>query len=469
MVKRGDLIEVTIESAAFEGTTVARLDGLVVFVPFGVPGDRVQARIVRKRRKYLEAVIESVLEPSPLRREPRCVHFGTCGGCRLQNVEYDRQLEFKGEQVRSLLERIGGLSSPPLLPVLPSPREYAYRNKMEYSFGNSRWLTREEIASEEVLQRDFALGLHVPGRFDKILDLHECYLQDDFSIALVSRLRALALEQGWEPYDTIHNTGYLRNLVIRAGQNTDQVMVVVVTTSHQPDRTAMMVELIQKVIPSVTTVVNSINSGRSPVAAGEEIVCLGKGFIHERIRDRLFQVTPTAFFQPNTLQAEHLMGTILDYSAATESRGLLFDLFCGLGTIGLILADHFDRVFGIESHPESIRLAQINAKLNQVQNAHFVQGDAAQALQPDSLRQTGAPDVLVLDPPRAGLHQDVVSGVLECRPPRVVYTSCNPATLARDLNLLSETYEVEAVQPVDMFPQTYHIECVAALRLRNRP
>jgi 23S rRNA (uracil1939-C5)-methyltransferase len=339
---------------------------------------------------------------------------------------------------------------------------------MEYSFGNSRWLTREEIASQEDLKRDFALGLHVPGRFDKILDLHECYLQDEFSIALVGRLRALALEQGWEPYDTIHNTGYLRNLVVRTGQNTDQVMVVVVTTSHQPDRMALMVELIQEAIPSVTTVVNSINSGRSPVAAGEEIVCLGKGFIHERILDRLFQVTPTVFFQPNTLQAERLMGTILDYSAATESRGLLFDLFCGLGTIGLILADHFDRVFGIESHSESIRLAQINSELNQVQNAHFVQGDAAQALQPDSLRQTGVPDVLVLDPPRAGLHQDVVSGVLECRPRRVVYTSCNPATLARDLKLLGESYEVEAVQPVDMFPQTYHIECVAALGLRNR-
>ncbi len=468
MLNRGDLIEVTIESSAFEGTTVARLDGLVVFVPFGVPGDRVQARIVRKRRKYLEAVIESVLEPSPLRREPRCIHFGTCGGCRLQNLEYDRQLEFKGEQVGSLLERIGGLSNPPLLPVLPSPREYHYRNKMEFSFGNSRWLTREEIASREDLQRDFALGLHVPGRFDKILDLHECYLQDEFSINLVNRLRTLALERGWAPYDTIHNTGYLRNLVIRVGQNTSQVMVVVVTTSHEPDRMARIVELIREVIPSVTTVVNSVNSGRSPVAAGEEIVCLGEGFIHERIRDRLFQVTPTAFFQPNTLQAERLMGTILDYSTSSDSRGLMFDLFCGLGTIGLILADHFDQIFGIESHPESIRLARINSQLNQVRNAHFVQGDAAQALRPDSLRQTGVPDVLVLDPPRAGLHQDVVSGVLKCEPRRIVYTSCNPATLARDLKLLSESYEVEAVQPIDMFPQTYHIECVTALRLRKQ-
>jgi 23S rRNA (uracil1939-C5)-methyltransferase len=338
---------------------------------------------------------------------------------------------------------------------------------MEFSFGNSRWLTREEIDSRETLQRDFALGLHVPGRYDKILDLEECHLQDEVAMNLVKRLRALALDQGWAPYDTVRNTGYLRNLVIRIGQNTDQTMVVLVTTTHDPGRMDLMIDLIREVIPSITTIVNSINAGRSPVAAGDEIVCHGEGFIHERIRDRLFRVTPTAFFQPNTLQAERLMGIILDRCASAPTKGLAFDLFCGLGTIGLLLADHFQKVLGIESHPESIRLARINAELNGVHNAVFEQGDARNALQPDFLRRIGVPDVLVLDPPRAGLHQSVVSGILNCTPKRIVYTSCNPATLARDLKLLSEQYEVESVQPVDMFPQTYHIESVTALRLRS--
>ncbi|MFZ0427688.1 MAG: 23S rRNA (uracil(1939)-C(5))-methyltransferase RlmD [Acidobacteriota bacterium] len=465
MLARNDLIELEIESAAYEGTTVGRVEGFVVFVPYAVPGDRVRAKVVRRRRKYAEAAIEEVLRPSPDRIEPRCSYFGTCGGCRLQNVAYARQLDEKREQVTDLLERIGHFQEPPVAPTLPAPDPFLYRNKMEFSFGNRRWLTRDEIAAGGTLERDFALGLHVPGRFDRILDLHECHLQAEWTPRLVNRVRRLAVEQGWEPYDTIEHTGFLRNLVIRTGQQTGQNMVVLVTTSSNPDRTGRLARCLQDEFPEVTTLINSVNSTRSPVAVGEEeIVVYGPGYLEEQIRGRVFRITPSAFFQPNTLQAERLFGVVEDF-CRLSSDDLLFDLYCGLGSIGLVLASRVRRVVGIESHAEAVRLAVLNAAQNGIGNAVFQAGDALLALKPDFQRRQGRPDVVVLDPPRVGLHPDVVQALLRTKPPRIVYTSCNPATLARDLQLLSERYRLEAVQPVDMFPQTYHIEAVAALSL----
>lgn len=462
-VARNDLIDLEIESAAFEGTTVGRLDRLVVFVPYAVPGDRVRARVVKRRRKYVEAVVEEVLRPSPDRIPPRCSHFGTCGGCRLQNVAYERQLEDKREQVADLLERIGHFQDPPVAATIPSPTPYFYRNKMEFSFGNRRWLTREEIDADVPIDRDFALGLHIPGRFDRILDLEECYLQCDWTSRLIHRVRQVAREQHWEAYDTIENRGYLRNLVIRVGRQTDQCMVVLVTTSAEPDRLRIFERCVRDEFPQVTTLINAVNSTRSPVASGEEMqVAFGPGYLEERIGDQLFRVTPTAFFQPNTLQAERLFDVVGTFTQASPDD-LLFDLYCGLGSIGLLLASSVRRVVGVESLPEAVRLAKLNAERNGVDNASFFAGDALMALKPDFQRRNGRPDVVVLDPPRVGLHPDVLQALVRTKPRRIVYTSCNPATLARDLEVLSQGYELEAVQPVDMFPQTFHIEAVAAL------
>lgn len=463
MLSRDDVIELEIESAAYEGKSVGRIDGLVVFVPFAVPGDRVLARVVKRRRRYAEARIEEVLRASADRVEPRCVYFGTCGGCRLQNVAYARQIEAKREQVASLLERIGQFKNPPVAATLPSPSPFFYRNKMEFSFGNRRWLTKEEIAAEGRVDRDFALGLHIPGRFDRILDLHECHLQSEWTPRLVNRVRELALEEGWEAYDTIENRGFLRNLIVRMARRTGQTMVVLVTAFSEPSRLEILGSRLQEEFPAVTTLINSVNSTRSPVPTGEhESVIFGPGFIEERMGDLLFRITPWAFFQPNSLQAERLFGVVAEYSRMSPDD-LLFDLYCGLGSIGLLLASRVRRVVGVESHPEAVRLAMLNAEQNGVRNSAFHAGDALMALKPDFQRRHGKPDTVILDPPRVGLHPDVARALIRARPPRIVYTSCNPATLARDLQLLSEHYQLEAVQPVDMFPQTFHIETVAAL------
>lgn len=467
MVSRGQELELTILSAAYEGTTVARVENLVVFVPFGVPGDRVWARVVKKRRKFAEAVILKVLEPSPLRAEPRCGYFGTCGGCRLQNVQYESQLEIKRGQVQELLERIGGLTSIEVPPVLGCPNEFYYRNKMEFSFGSSRWLTAEEIEAGGELDRDFALGLHIPKRFDKILDIEECFLQDPRTPQIVNPVRALAKQRGWSPYNTLKHEGFMRNLVIRMGMNTSEIMVNLVTSSYEEERAQEVKDLLLREVPAVTTILNTINSSRSPVASGDEQYVLhGDGLLRDRIGHVMFQIAPTSFFQPNTIQAECLFSCIKSFAQLTGGE-TLFDLFCGLGSIGLFLANSVQRVVGIESHADSVEFASANARLNGIENAEFVVGDSVESLDPGFLRKYGFPDVVILDPPRAGLHPDVCEGLLKLLPKRIVYTSCNPATQARDLKILGSRYDVRAVQPVDMFPQTYHIENVAQLELRG--
>jgi 23S rRNA (uracil1939-C5)-methyltransferase len=469
MVDRGDLVELRIESAAYEGTSVGRLDRLVVFVPFGVPGDLAKVRIVRKRRRYLEGTIEELLEPSRHRTEPRCRHFGVCGGCRLQNMAYEEQLQIKQREVSALLERIGHLDGIEVLPTLPCPDPYFYRNKMEFSFGPKRWLTREEVESGREVARDFAAGLHIPKRYDRILDIQECYLQSEQTVPILECVRRLALARGWEPYDSREHQGFLRNLVIRVGQGTGEVMVALVTTRHDPACLRLVTEELLQSVPEVTTILNIVNSTRSPVASGDEGVVLGHGpgFIWEQLGHLRFRIAPGAFFQPNTKQAERLFGVIRELSDLEPDKNV-YDLFCGMGAIGLFLSDQAERVVGVESWPESVDLARENARINGIENCAFFSGDAGEAFSSDFLQREGTPDVVILDPPRAGLPRGMVKRLMRHRPPRIVYTSCNPATQARDLGLLSEVYSVDMVQPVDMFPQTYHIEAVARLTRLGR-
>jgi 23S rRNA (uracil1939-C5)-methyltransferase len=468
MVSRGDILELTIDSVAFEGKGVARTEGLVVFVPFGVPGDRIRARVIRKRRRHLEAVIEELLEASPDRIEPRCPHFGVCGGCSSQNVEYSLQLEFKREQVRELLRRIGGFEAIPVAPTLASPDPYYYRNKMEFSFGSRRWLLPEEIASETPLEKDFALGLHIPGRFDRILDLQACFLQSPLSAEILNWTRDFAMRAGWAPYDPRAHQGFARNLVIRTGWKSAEVMVVLVTTDGSGAEVARYGEAMQAAFPQVTTLLHSIHSGRSPVAAGAPTEPLfGRGWISERIADKSFRVGPFTFFQPNSAQTEKLFEVIADFadlSAGTK----VWDLYSGVGAISIFLAESGASFVGVESSAEAVKAAGLNAADNGLQHLQFVVGEVEKIIDEGFVQEMGRPDVVILDPPRAGLHVNALHRLLAVSAERIVYISCNPATQARDLKMLSPDYRIGRVQPVDMFPQTPHIENVVEL-IRDRP
>ena len=467
MVTKGTILELETDSAAFEGHSVARSNGLVVFVRNAVPGDRVRARIVKSRKKYAEAVVEELLESSPYRVDPRCKYFGVCGGCKWQHMEYEQQLLFKQRQVSEILEHIGGFDSVSVEPTLPAPHIYDYRSKMEFSFGTNRWLTAAEIASGDELEKGFALGLHIPKRYDKILDLDECHLQSSLSVKIVNKVREVAMAEGWRAYNSNTREGYLRNLVIRTGFFTAESMIYLVTLHNRPDRMKQLTEAILGEIPEVTTVINAINDTLSPVAYGsEEIVYHGPGTIRERIGDLEFCISPTTFFQPNSSQAFHLFQVVREY-AQLSGREVVYDLYSGIGTIALLLAPDCRKVVGIDSHEQAVEGARANAAANGIENCSFFSLDAAKSLTRNFALRRGRPEVLVVDPPRVGMHKDVCHAILMMAPERIVYVSCNPATQARDLTVLGSSYEVEKVQPVDMFPQTYHIENVVALKRRS--
>ncbi|MDA2939174.1 23S rRNA (uracil(1939)-C(5))-methyltransferase RlmD, partial [Acidobacteria bacterium AH-259-A15] len=460
---KGQVIDLEIDSAAYQGSGVARFDEFVVFVKNAVPGDRVQARVIKKKRHYAEAVIQELIKPSVHRLEPRCKYFGTCGGCSWQNVNYRQQLIFKHNQVEETFSHLGGLGSVKACSTLPSPDIYYYRNKMEFSFGTNRWLTQEEIESGREVQKGFALGLHIPKRWDKILDLDVCYLQSPLSAEIVNEVRKIALGKGWSAYDPRRRKGYLCNLVIRTGSNTGEIMVNLVTSRSEPQRVRLLTQALLKAFPEITTVVNSINSRGSPVAYGtEEIVYHGKGTITDRIAHLVFMITPDAFFQPNTAQAETLCQLVKEF-ARLDGDETVYDLYSGSGSFALFLSDRVKKVVALESHERAVESACKNAAANKIENCVFRRGDVREALTSPFVANYGRPDVLVADPPRAGMHKDVCRAILALAPERVIYVSCNPATQARDLKILCQRYEIEAIQPVDMFPHTYHIETVVAL------
>lgn len=466
MVKRGTEIELEIEKFADRGKSLARLDGYVVFVPGAVPGDRVRVRVTKRKKSYAEAKLIEVIEPSPMRTEPRCFYFGTCGGCKWQHVAYEEQLQAKQQSVREALVHAGGFSEVVVQPTLGSERVYFYRNKMEFSFSASRWLTPDEIATGKEFDTHFALGLHVPGNFSKVLDLHACYLQSDFSVSLVNGVRDFVKERGWTPWDVRRHEGFLRHLAIRQGEHTGEVMVNLVTNGYDPDRMAELADHLQEAFPEVTTFVNTINTSPAQTAYGEEVHTLfGPGVIHDRIGPYRFEIASNAFFQTNTLQAERLYEVTRRFADLREDD-LLYDLYCGAGTISLFVSDAVDRVIGVEVVEEAVANARANAEANGVSNCTFVSGDLMRMFTPDFVREHGRPDVLIADPPRAGMHPRVVEQIGRLRPERFVYVSCNPQTQARDLAQLRDIYAIEAVQPVDLFPHTYHVENVVKLRAK---
>lgn len=466
MLKRGSEITLDIEKFADKGKSIARLDGYIVFVPGGIPGDKIRARLVKAKRKYAEAVPLEVLVPSPDRIEPVCSYFGVCGGCKWQHVEYSAQLEAKRQSVREALEHHGGLSGIEVAPTIGADPIFRYRNKMEFSFSAQRWLTTAEIESKESFDTSFALGLHVPGNFSKVLDLAECHLHSEVGVRLVNDVRSFVKEQGWNPWHVRKHTGYLRHLVLRKAGATDDFMVNLVTSGYKEDRMEAMATFLRSSYPEVTTFVNTINSGVAQTAFGEEIrTIFGPGTIQDKIGEHTFEIASNAFFQTNTLQAEALYSVAARFGEL-QKDDLVYDLYCGAGTISIHIADRVRNVVGVELIPEAVENARRNARANGIENVSFVTGDMMRLFDEAFIEKHGKPDVLIVDPPRAGMHPRVVKQIARLRPERFVYMSCNPISQANDLKALSETFTVEEVQPVDLFPHTHHIENVVKLRAR---
>ncbi|MFB6247603.1 MAG: 23S rRNA (uracil(1939)-C(5))-methyltransferase RlmD [Salinibacter sp.] len=466
-VSRGELVDLKIEKFADEGQSLARVDGYVVFVEGAVPGDRVRAYVHDTKSNYAEAKLDTLLEPSDLRVEPRCRYADECGGCKWQHVRYEAQLDMKQQSVREAFEHNTGFDGVEVRPTIGSEKQFFYRNKMDFDFSADRWLTRDEIDTGREFDTDFALGLHVPGNFYKVLDLRECHLHSELSARLVNGIRDFVKDRDWAPWDIRHHEGFLRHLVLRTGERTGDCMVNLVTYGAPEDRISAFADFLRDDFPEVTTFVHTTHTGASQNPEGEKQVVFGPGVIYDEIGDYRFEISPGSFFQTNTLQAERLYEVARDFADFRPSDRL-YDLYCGTGTISLFMSEHVDTVVGAELVEAAVADARTNATRNGVDNCTFVGGDLKDLLTPAFVETHGRPDVLIVDPPRAGMHKDVVTQIADLAPERFVYVSCNPQTQVRDLERLRDVYRVDAVQPVDMFPHTPHIENVVRLTARKR-
>ena len=467
-LKKGAEIELVVESLAFGGRGLARIDGFVIFIDRTIPGQRVLVRIIRKKASYAEARVVEVLQDSPQAITPRCLHFGTCGGCLWQNLNYDHQLEAKRNLVWECLAHIAGLSDDVVLPTLPSPETYYYRNKMEFSFAARRWLLPEELELRQLEKpRDFALGLHVKGFYNRVLDLEECHLQNPLSINILKQVRQFALDSGLPPYNTKDHTGFYRFLVVRDSKHTGQILVELITAPHRSGSklARQLGSQLQAEVPEVSTLVYGISAKKAQIASADsQEVIFGPGSMEEHLGDLRFRISAEAFFQTNSVAAKILLDQVVEGCALVGSE-VVWDLYCGTGTMALGLAKAARKIIGFEVQPEAVADARFNTSLNGIDNCEFVLGDIKGLLREPSLlvERYGSPEVVVTDPPRAGMHPSVVKNLLALAPPKIVCVSCNPATLARDLTMFMEQYHLLRVQPVDLFPHTAHIEAVAVL------
>ncbi|NOZ60225.1 MAG: 23S rRNA (uracil(1939)-C(5))-methyltransferase RlmD [Calditrichaeota bacterium] len=466
--KRNEIVELTIESLALGGKGVAHVDGYTVFVRRVLPQQRVRAQIVRSKKSYAEARVVEIVERSPFEIEPRCRYFGVCGGCLLQNLSYASQLQQKQSQVEDTIKFLGGFVSVPMMPMLPSPEIFFYRNKMEYSFSPLRWLSREEIDSEQEIERNFALGLHAPNVFDKVVDIHECHLLSRQSNELLNFVRSFAKNTNLKPYTIKKHTGYWRFLVFRETREKSQMMVNIITADDAEGHGAVdeMASQIQREFPFVTTMVHNISRKKAQIAFGdEERVLFGEGFIEEKLGDRIFRISANSFFQTNSRQAERLYQLVVERGDFQGSE-IVYDLYSGTGSIGIFIADKVKKVVGFEIIAAAVHDARKNARRNQIENCEFVLGDIKDQVlnTAELIKNFGKPDVIIIDPPRSGMHAKVSEKIIELAPGKIIYVSCNPATLARDLKILCDKeYRLTSVQPVDMFPHTAHVETVAIL------
>ncbi len=454
-----------ITGVAAEGKSLGRWNDLVTFVPYGAPGDVVDVQITRKKHSYAEGNIVRMVQPSPMRVEPVCEHFGVCGGCKWQHLPYAEQLRYKQQQVVDALERIAKVDIPPIRPILGSALTTHYRNKLEFTFSNRCWLTREQLQSGEEYADRNALGFHIPGAFDKVLDIKCCWLQDEVSNEIRLFVRRYALERGYSFYDIRANQGLMRMIMVRVA-STGEIMLVVVFS--QPDQAAIadVMQAIASRFPQITSLMYVVSLKVNDSIADQEVVLYrGRDYIEEEMEGLRFRIGPKSFYQTNSRQAYELYKVARSLAGLTGQE-LVYDLYTGTGTIANFVARQCRQVVGIEYVPEAIDDARLNSRVNGIDNTLFYAGDMKDVLTDEFVERHGRPDVVIVDPPRAGMHADVVGVLLRAAPQRVVYVSCNPATQARDLALLDGRYRVTAIQPVDMFPHTHHVENVVQLTRR---
>ncbi len=462
------LEKITITDVAAEGKALARVDDLVVFVPYVVPGDIVDLQVKRKKHHYAEAVAVKFHKKSPIRAIPFCKHYGVCGGCKWQCLPYDEQIRYKQKQVEDNLNRIGKIELPKISPILGSKKTEFYRNKLEFTFSNKRWLTDVEVKQDIKYDQMNAVGFHIPGAFDKVLAIEKCWLQDDISNRIRNLIRDYAYDNNLTFFDLRNQNGLLRNVMIRTS-STGELMVLLqcnVTSRDEENQMHTLLQYVADSFPEITSLLYVINNKCNDTITDLDVhLFKGNDYIFEEMEGLQFKVGPKSFYQTNSEQAYNLYKVARTYANLTGEE-LVYDLYTGTGTIANFVSKHARKVIGIEYVPEAIEDARINSAINHIENTLFYAGDMKDILTHDFIEKHGRPDVIITDPPRAGMHNDVIETILFASPKRIVYVSCNPATQARDLQLLDQKYRVAAVQPVDMFPHTHHVENVVLLEKR---
>lgn len=462
------LKDITITGIAAEGKALTRIDDMVVFVPYCVPGDIVDLQVTKKKHSFMEAHVERIVKPSEERCEAVCKHYGVCGGCKWQILPYPAQLRYKQQQVTDNLIRIGKVKLPEICPILGSKHIYAYRNKLEFTFADRKWLSWDEIHAAgglDQIDNSYGLGFHITNCFDKVLDIEECHLMPDINNRIRNGIRRFARDHGMSFYNEHTHQGQLRTLILRANHK-GEIMLILSFGEPLDDNGFALLEWLHSEFPEIVSLQYVVNTKYNDTIGDLDIqVFFGADHIMEEMEGLQFKVGPKSFYQTNTKQAYELYKVARDFAELTGEE-LVFDLYTGTGTIANFVAKQAKQVIGIEYVPEAIEDAKVNAKLNLLDNTLFFAGDMKDILNEDFIAQYGRPDVIITDPPRAGMHEDVVKTILFAEPKRIVYVSCNPATQARDLALLDEKYEVTKVQPVDMFPHTQHVENVVQLKLR---
>jgi len=465
--KKFPLLEkVLITDVAAEGVALARVNDMVVFVPHVIPGDIVDIQVNRKRSNYMEGFPMTFHEYSKDRIQPFCSHFGVCGGCKWQILPYEKQLFYKAKQVKDVFQRIGKLTFPEIKPIKASEQTEFYRNKLEFSFSNKRWLTSEDMANRDSITDFNAVGFHVTGKFDKIVDVTTCHLQQDPSNAIRNEVRDFATKNNLPYFDIKEHSGFLRSLIIRTASSGEVMVILSFYHENKKDRIALL-EHLKTTFPQIASLLYVINGKGNDTIADLDIICYyGKDHIIEEMEGLKFIIGPKSFFQTNSAQAYELYKITREFAKLTGNE-VVYDLYTGTGTIANFVAAKAAKVIGVEYVPEAIEDAKKNSEFNGISNTSFVAGDMKDVFTQLFIDTNGHPDVIILDPPRAGIHEDVARAILYCMPKRIVYVSCNPATQARDLALLAEYYEITEVQPVDMFPHTHHVENVVKLVKKN--
>jgi len=458
-LKRGQEIKLTISDLAFGGRGISKLDDLVFFVKDAIPNQEVIAKISKIKKKYVEAYNIKTLKDSTDQIDPVCEHFEWCGGCTTQKLDYQKQLHYKQKQISDILNKIGGSNDLDINPIIGCDQTFFYRNKMEYTFSGSPWYIEDESYD------DIIIGLHVPKRFDKILNINKCHINHEVFNEILQISKEITVKEKMIPYDVRKHTGFLRFLVIRIGVHTNQIMVNLVTAGYKPKIIKPLVDALINKIPNIKSIVNTINTKKSNIVSGTSKLLYGEECINEKIGDYTFKISSNSFFQTNSYQVKILYDYIIK-TANFKKSDVVYDLYCGAGTIGIYIAESVKQVYGIEIVEDAIKDAKNNAQINSINNINFYCGDLKDVLGSDAMDNIEKPTTIIVDPPRPGLHPNTVKNLIKLSPEKIIYVSCNPATMARDIEMLvNEKYMIKELQPIDMFPHTPHIECVTTLIL----